>query len=298
MHRRNERNGSKHFHFLFSCVIIYSMVLLDGKKLSEKLIERLKQEIKNSKKELRLAIVVVGRDPVVEKFIAQKKKSAEAVGAGIKIYPFDEKITTNELRKRISEIVHEEKNTGVIIQLPLPAHINTQYILNAVTPEKDIDVLSSRALGNFIVGKNPIYPPVAGSIKALFGEYQIDYKNKQILVLGGGNLVGRPVALWLLSEKCSFQIISKESPDTEKYLRDADIIISGVGKPGFVRGDMIKDGAIVIDAGTSESGGKLVGDGDFESVAKKASYIAPVPGGVGPVTVAVLLQNLFILANK
>lgn len=271
------------------------MVILDGKKLSQKILEEVRQEILALKKKIRLAVVVVGKDPIVSKFIEQKKKAAESVGINVRIYPFEDSITTNELRKRIAEIVHEEKNMGVIIQLPLPAQINAQYILNSVTPEKDIDLLSARALGNFVAGKSPIMPPVAGAVQALFDEYKIDYKNKYIVVVGAGNLVGKPVALWLLNEKVTFGVVRSSTKSPNDFLRQADIIISGIGEPKFITGDVIKEGAVIIDAGTSESEGKVVGDVDFDSVAPKASYLTPVPGGVGPVTVAILLKNLATL---
>ncbi|QQG44964.1 MAG: bifunctional 5,10-methylenetetrahydrofolate dehydrogenase/5,10-methenyltetrahydrofolate cyclohydrolase [Candidatus Sungiibacteriota bacterium] len=273
------------------------MILLDGKKLSQKILDEVKQETTATKKKLRLAIVVVGENPVVKKFIEQKKKAADQIGAGVRIYPFDEKITTNELRKRLFEIVHEKKNTGVIIQLPLPTHINTPYILNSVTPEKDIDMLSARAIGNFAVGQSPIIPPVVGALKFLLEEYQIDYQQKSVVIVGAGNLVGKPTALWLLGKKATFTVVEERTPHPEELISKAGILITGVGKPGFIRGDMVKNGVIVIDAGTSESAGRLVGDVDFKSVSKKASYITPVPGGIGPLTVAMLFKNLVTLAK-
>lgn len=273
------------------------MIILDGKKLSQKILEEVKQEIAALEQKLRLAVVVVGNDPVVTKFIAQKRKAADEVGIDVRVYPFEESITTNELRKRMNEIVHEERNTGVIVQLPLPAHINPQYILNSVTAEKDVDVLSARSIGNFAVGKSPIMPPIAGAVKALFEEYKIDYKNKYLVILGAGNLVGKPTALWLLNEKATFSIVCSSTKNPKEFLQNADIIISGIGKPKFITGDLVKDGVAVIDAGTSESEGKVVGDVDFDSVAPKCSFITPVPGGVGPVTVAMLLKNLITLSQ-
>lgn len=273
------------------------MILLDGKKLSQKILDELRQETVGIKKQLRLAVVVVGENPVVKKFIEQKKKKAEEVGIDVRIYPFEEEITTNELRKRIAEIVHEKRNTGVVVQLPLPEHIGAQYILNAVTPEKDVDMLSARSIGDFVVGKSLGLPPVVGAVKTFFDEYQIDYKSKYIVVAGAGNLVGRPAALWLLKEKATFSVLRSATKNPQEFLQKADIIISGVGKPKFIAGDMIKKGAVVIDAGTSESGGKLVGDVDFDSVSRKAGYITPVPGGVGPLTVAMLLKNLMTVSK-
>lgn len=271
------------------------MILLDGKKLSQKILDEVGLEVTKLDGKLRLGVVLVGKNPVIEKFIEQKKKAAESVGIDIRIYSFDEAITNNELRKRLAEVVHEKRNTGVIIQLPLPAHINQQYILNSVTPEKDPDVLSSRAIGSFVTGKSLILPPVAGAVKAFFEEYGIDYKKKNIVIVGAGDLVGKPVTFWLLGEKATFSVVRSVTEHPEEFLKRADIVISGVGKPKFITADMIKEGAVVVDAGTSESEGKVVGDVDFDSVAQKAAYLTPVPGGVGPVTVAMLLKNLLTL---
>lgn len=273
------------------------MILLDGKSIAEKVLAAVREETSVVKKRLRLAVVVVGEDPVVRSFIAKKKQAGESVGIDVRVYPFPETITTNELRKRIAEIVHEKKNTGVIIQLPLPEHINKQYILNAVTPEKDVDVLSSRAIGNFAVGKSPILPPIVGAVKTLFEEYGVAWRGKTIVVAGAGTLVGKPIALWLLAEHAPFSILTSETPDAQELLRRADIIVTGIGKPGFITGDMVKDGVVVIDAGTSESEGRIAGDIDFDSVSKKAFALTPVPGGVGPLTVAMLFKNLVALSQ-
>lgn len=262
------------------------------------MLAELKTATAGMEKHLRLAVIVVGKDPVVDNFIAQKKKAAESVGIDVRVYPFPADITTNELRKRIAEIVHEKKNTGVIIQLPLPPHINKQYILNAIPPEKDPDVLSARAIGNFVVGKSQIMPPVVGAIKTIFEEYEIDYRAKSVAIVGAGALVGRPVALWLMSEGVGFTLVTENTPHPEAALREADIVISGIGKPRHITADHIKEGAVVIDAGTSESAGEITGDIDANSVAGKAFALTPVPGGVGPLTVVSLFKNLAILAKQ
>ena len=273
------------------------MKILDGRKIADGMLVDIKSDIAAGKKQTRLAVIVIGKDPVVDNFIAQKKKAGESIGIDVRVYPFSGDITTNELRKRISEIVHEKKNTGVIIQLPFPAHINKQYILNAIPPEKDPDVLSSRAIGAFAVGKSAVMPPVVGAIKALFEEYNIDYHAKSIAVVGAGALVGRPVALWLMAEGIGFTLITEDTVHPEQALREADIVISGIGKPRSITGDRIKEGAVVIDAGTSESAGEIVGDADEDSLSAKASALTPVPGGIGPLTVAVLFKNLLTLAR-
>ena len=274
------------------------MVLLDGKKLSQKILDEVRKKVSETASKLRLAVVMAGENAVIKKFVEQKKKIADSVGIGVKIYMFPATVTTNELRKKLAEIVHEKKNTGVIVQLPLPDHINTQYILNSVTPEIDVDMLSSRALGNFVAGKSPIISPVAGAGRAFLGGYNIFFREEHVVVAGLGNLVGRPVALWLLSERATFSVVTKDTPDVFSFFKTADIVISGMGQPNFIKGDMVKEGVVIIDAGTSESGGRLVGDVEFASVAPKTSCITPVPGGVGPVAIAMLLKNLVTLAGQ
>lgn len=274
------------------------MILLDGKKLAQKIIADIKQEIFGMNKELRLAVVVVGNNPVVQKFITQKRKVADQIGVDFRIYPFEQTVSSSDLRARVAEIVHEKKNTGVIIQLPLPSSIGTQHMLNAIIPQKDVDVLSARSIGNVIVGTSPVISPVVGAIKALFSEYNIEYAGKRIVIIGAGALVGKPVALWLLSEKIGYSIVTEETPNAAELLRQADIVISGVGKPACITGSMLTQGVVAIDAGTSESNGKLAGDFDSDSVRQKASFFTPVPGGVGPVTVAMLFKNLIELGKR
>lgn len=272
--------------------------ILDGKALAVKILGTVKKELATIQKKLSLGVVLVGGDEVIKKFVAQKKKVADELGVDFRLYEYDAAISTNELRERLKTIVHDADPTGIIIQLPLPEKISTQYILSAVPSEKDVDVLSARALGNFFVGKSKILPPVVGAVKALLEEYAIDLRGKYVVLVGAGELVGKPLAAWLLNEKATFSVARSGTKDISKFTREADIIISGVGNPGLITGDMVKEGAIVIDAGTSESAGKLLGDVDFDSVSKKSSYITPVPGGVGPVTVAFIYKNLLTLARS
>ncbi len=273
------------------------MMILDGKALAEKIYSELRDEVSKSARKFRLAVIVVGEHPVIEKFVERKKKIGESIGIDVRVFHYPETISGNELRKRIAEIVHEEKNTGVIVQLPLPPHIQKQSIVNAVIPEKDVDVLSARAVGDFAVGKSVIAPTIVGAIQELFREYKIDVKGKTIVVLGAGALVGKPVMMWLLREPCVVTAVTKETAHPEEILKSADIIISGIGKPGYITGDMIKEGVVVIDAGTSESEGKVKGDVHFDSVSPKASFLTPVPGGVGPLTIAMVFKNLLALSH-
>lgn len=273
------------------------MVLLDGRSLAEKIIAELREEYRKILRRISLGAVVVGSDPVIAKFVAQKKKIAGELGVDFRMYEYRADISTNDLRANMAALAHQADLDGIIVQLPLPQGINAQSILNAVPAEKDVDVLSARAVGDFAVGKSLVLPPVVGAVKALLAEYGFSIAGQHIVILGAGRLVGKPIAIWLLNEKASFSVVEEAARDISGFTERADILISGVGKPGLVSADMIKEGAVIIDAGTSESGGKLVGDVDFKNVSQKAAFITPVPGGVGPLTVAMIYKNLLTLAK-
>ncbi|MDO8424501.1 MAG: bifunctional 5,10-methylenetetrahydrofolate dehydrogenase/5,10-methenyltetrahydrofolate cyclohydrolase [bacterium] len=273
------------------------MKILDGKKLSEEILDDLARKIKSRHLKLRLAVILVGSNSVSRVFIEKKKEACQRVGIGFNFYQFREKTGAKELKKAIEKISRNPQNSGVVIQLPLPKHLNVQEVLNLLPPEKDVDVLSELNLGKFSQGTLNILPPTVGGISHLLNKYRINVKGKNTVVVGAGRLVGYPLALWLLKEKATVLVLNEFTKDASSFIRKADILVSGVGKPNLIRGDMVKSGAVVIDAGTTVEGGKLVGDVDFKSVSKKSSYITPVPGGVGPLTVACLLENLVKL-NK
>jgi methylenetetrahydrofolate dehydrogenase (NADP+)/methenyltetrahydrofolate cyclohydrolase len=260
-------------------------MIIDGKKLSE--------EVKNTLdgKGLKLAIVAVNPNEASKKFIAQKIKFAEDIGAKTRIYDLPEDISTSQLRKKMAEISHLKENDGVILQLPLPKQIRTQYVLNGIIPAKDVDVLSSRAFGDFATGHSRVLPPVVGAVKLIFDKYDVDIKNKNIVVIGAGRLVGKPVAAWLLNQNVTVSVITEYTPEPRLYTSMADIIISGVGKTGLIKPDMVKEGVVIIDAGSP------LGDID-PAVEKKASLFTPVPGGVGPLVVATVFKNLIELNKK
>jgi methylenetetrahydrofolate dehydrogenase (NADP+)/methenyltetrahydrofolate cyclohydrolase len=273
------------------------VIIVDGKKIAERIKGELKREISSLSRKARLAIVEVGENKVSRKFIEQKKKFADEIRVDVREYKFPADISTNALRKKLAEIVHLKQNTGVIIQLPLPTQINVQYILNSVPPEKDVDVLSARALGNFATGKSRILPPVVSAVEEIFKEYGVDIAAKTMVLVGAGRLVGRPLAMYFLQKPATLIVANESTENLKSLSRLADILISGVGKSGFITGDFIKQGAIAIDFGVSESNGALTGDFDFESVKEKAGLITPAPGGVGPIVVASLFKNLFALAK-
>jgi len=278
-------------------------MLIDGRKMAEEIKTSLASEVLNLPKKLRLAVIQVGNDSVTEKFLEQKKKFGSAVGVDVRVYSLPADISTNQLREKVSEIIHIKENTGVIIQLPLPKQINIQYILDGIVPEKDPDMLSSKSVGLFSSGRSKLLPPVVAAIDHIFKNHGIEPKSKKVVVLGVGRLVGKPAAIWLINQGATVTAIDENTDDPTLYTINADIIISGVGIPHLIKQNMIKDGVVAIDCGTSvgssdaKSERALRGDMD-PSVVEKASLFTPVPGGVGPITVAMLFKNLVALAKK
>lgn len=268
------------------------MIILDGKKLSLKILEGLKEEIETRRLKLKLAVILVGDNFASKVFIRQKEKACRFAGIDFELFSFFSDIRSEELKKEIKKIVANPASSGIIIQLPLPEKLNLQEILNLVPAKKDIDVLCEENLGKFYGGTLSIFPPVVGAIKHFLEEYEINTKGKHVVLVGAGALVGFPSALWFFRKNATVSVINEFTKDISWITKRADIIVSGVGKPGLIKGDMVKDGAAVIDVGFGFENGKISGDIDFKTVSKKASFVTPVPGGVGPMTVACLLENL------
>ena len=279
--------------------------LIDGKKLAEEIKDELRKEVgavgKSASRLIKLAVIYIGGNTASESFIKRKKAFGASVGVDVEVKKPKEEIwkSREKLRAWISQITHDKKNTGVIIQLPLPDEIKqrTKYIIDSIPANKDVDVLSSEAVGKFTNGRLSITPPVIGAIKHILDKNGIELESKNIVVVGEGSLVGKPASLWLLGRRLPFAVLTTESPNFSEVIAGADVIISGAGKAGLIKKDMIKEGVIAIDAGTSGDFGQL--RGDFEpAVSGKASLFTPVPGGIGPLTVAMLFKNLLVLAKK
>ena len=259
------------------------MNLFDGRALADQVLKETKGLMGDKK--LSLGIFVVGEDPVSAKFVAQKEKVGKELGVDVRQYALASKLSTTKMRVRIGDLAKQTKHDGFILQLPLPEGINTQYVLNAIPEDRDVDCLNQKSIGAFVVGRLKIVPPVVGAVSTLLESQNILLENKKIVLVGMGRLVGRPMALWLIAQDLPFMSLTYQSPDL-LALSEADIIISGAGQAGLLKGSMFKDGAIVIDAGTSEVGGKLMGDVDAASCQDKSGWLAPGPGGGGPLTVA------------
>ena len=271
------------------------MTILDGKKLSQKI----RAEVKEEAEELKaqgitpgLAVILVGNDPASQVYVGMKAKACKESGIYSVVHEFPETISQKELLETIEMINKNPNIHGLLIQLPLPKHIDTTKVLEAVEPSKDVDGFHPYNVGRLVAGLDSFAPCTPLGVMEMFKEYNIDVKGKDVCIVGASNIVGKPMQALLLNEFATTDICHIYTKDLKAHTKRADIVIVGVGKINLITADMIKEGAIVIDIGINKNEeGKLVGDVDFENVSKKASYITPVPGGVGPMTIAMLLKN-------
>ena len=275
--------------------------ILSGEKIARQILSDLKK--KKARKKLSLVVVQVGGNKVSLKYVAEKEKAAKELNVSFRLVNLSLNISQTKLEQEIKKMGKDKKVSGIIVQLPLPRRFNTQRVLDFIPSKKDVDVLSSVSFSDFALGKLPILPPTVGAISLLLKKAKKNLVGAKVVVVGAGRLVGLPTALWLTQQGASVLMVQKGTRNIPQIIAKADIVISGVGKPGLITGKMIKKGAVVIDAGTSVEGGPSTGlrasstkgDIDFESVSKKAGFLSPVPGGVGPLTVACLFNNLFSL---
>ena len=278
------------------------MTILDGKKLSQKIRAEVKKEVEELKKEgivPGLAVILVGDDPASRVYVKMKKDACHDVGIYSVVHEFPETITEKELLSTIDMINENPNIHGLLIQLPLPKHIDTTKILERVSPDKDVDGFHPYNMGRLVEGLDTFAPCTPLGVMEFFKEYNIELYGKDVCVVGASNIVGKPMWALLVNEMATVDICHIATKDLASHTKRADIVIVGVGKANLITADMVKDGVIVIDIGINRlPDGKLVGDVDFENVSKKASYITPVPGGVGPMTIAMLLKNTLKAAKK
>lgn len=267
-------------------------MIIDGKQISREVLEKLKKEIRQKDLKLRLAAVLVSNNPGIKKFVELKGKAAKEIGVDFNVFEFQETISGNLLKEEVRKIIQDEKNDGVLIELPLPKGINTQNILNEISVEKDVDVLSQEAQDKFYSNGSIVLPPAVEAIRTVLEFHDFDVRGRKAVVFGYGLLVGKPVAHWLSQGGADVIVIEEHTKNPRKYSIEADIVVSGVGKSEFIGGDLVKNGVVVIDFGYESRDGRMVGDFKFNEVAPKASLITPVPGGIGPVVVAAVLKNL------
>ncbi|MCF6241251.1 MAG: bifunctional methylenetetrahydrofolate dehydrogenase/methenyltetrahydrofolate cyclohydrolase FolD [Bacteroidales bacterium] len=288
------------------------MQIIDGKKISAEIKEEIAREVEDIKnkggKIPHLAAVLVGHDGGSATYVAHKVKACEQVGFKSTLIRFEDNISENELLTKVNELNNDDDIDGFIVQLPLPKHINEEKIIEAVNPKKDVDGFHPINVGRMSVGMPSFVSATPAGILELLKRYNIETSGKHCVVLGRSNIVGRPVSI-LLSQKAEYgnatvTVCHSRTPNLKELCLQADIIIAALGVPEFVTGNMVKEGAVVIDVGTTrvksdktKSGWKLKGDVKFDEVAEKCSYITPVPGGVGPMTIVSLLKNTLLAAK-
>lgn len=277
------------------------MKLLDGKKLSKKILANLKKQVSRMKKKPVLAMVLVGNDQASKIYIKNKKKACKEVGIGNKEILLPANISQGKLINEIKKLNRDKKITGIILQLPIPKHLNKYKVLEAIDPQKDADCLHHHNFGKFLqVGekKSAVIPATAIGIIKLLEEYKIPVEGKNAVVMGYSDIVGKPTTELLIDRKATVTVCHSRTRNLKEITREADIIIVSTGVKNILTGDMVKRGAVVVDVGMHYGSNKKIhGDVDFNSVSKKASFITPVPGGVGPMTVAMLMWNTVRLAK-
>jgi len=278
------------------------MTLIDGKKLSNKIEDEISKEVESLKPKgivPGLAVILVGDDPASHTYVSMKEKSCKKVGFYSIVHKMPDTITQDEIIETIEMMNNNPRIDGILVQLPLPKHIDTTKILEVIDPKKDVDGFHPYNMGRLVEGLDAFAPCTPLGVMEMFKEYKIDLEGKDICVVGASNIVGKPMAALLLNANATVTVTHIYTKDLASHTKKADIVIVGVGVPSLIKEDMVKDEAIVIDIGINKlESGKLVGDADFETLSKKCSYITPVPGGVGPMTIAMLLKNTLKAAQR
>lgn len=276
--------------------------LIDGKVISA----AVKDEVAKETAELKtkgvtpgLAVIIVGEDPASKVYVANKEKACQQLGMASWKYALPESTTEEELLELINKLNADSKVNGILCQLPLPKHLNEELVINTIIPEKDVDAFHPQNVGKIMTGNYDFLPCTPAGIMEMLKYENIDITGKECVVIGRSNIVGKPMAMLLLHKNGTVTICHSRTKDLAEVCRRADILVAAVGRANFVTADMVKEGAVVIDVGINRlDNGKLCGDVNFAEVEPKASYITPVPGGVGPMTIATLMKNTLTAAKK
>lgn len=274
------------------------MQIIDGKLVSKTIREELSLKIKEANErgvQFKLSVIIVGNDPASEIYVSNKAKGCNEVGILSETVKMDENTTQEQLEKTILDRVNDDAVTGILVQLPLPKHLDSQAALKLIPPEKDVDGFSDGNVGKLTLFKSDaLFSCTPFGMIKLLEHYNIPLAGKHAVVVGRSNIVGKPMSLMLLNKDCTVTTCHSRTPNLADFTKNADILVCAVGKKHLITEDMVKDGAVVLDAGINRVDGKIYGDVDFENVSKKASYITPVPGGVGPMTITMLLYNTYL----
>ncbi len=270
--------------------------IIDGKVISSRLREEIAREVEQLKKAVGrppgLSVILVGEDPASQIYVRNKEKTAKELGFKSEVIRFPDTISENDLLRKIEELNNDQSVDGILVQLPLPEHIDEFKVTLTIAPEKDVDGFHPVNMGRLLIGKPYLVPCTPLGIIKMLDYEGIEIEGKKAVIIGRSNIVGKPVAILLLQRNATVTICHSRTRNLPDIVREADILVAAVGKAKFVKGDWIKEGAVVIDVGINrDENGKLVGDVDFEEAQKKASHITPVPGGVGPMTITMLMYN-------
>lgn len=275
------------------------MTILDGKALAAKIKDRVRQEAAGLPRRPGLAVVLVGSDPASRVYVTSKRRDCEECGFYSEEYALLEGTTQKELLELVESLNGREDIDGILVQLPLPEHLDEEAVIQAIDPAKDVDGFHPVNAGNLLIGQPGFLPCTPAGVMDLLDEYGVDPAGKRAVVVGRSNIVGKPMALLLLRRNATVTVCHSRTPDLAEECRRADILVAAVGRRGLITADMVKEGAVVVDVAMNRDGkGKLCGDVDYDAVAGRASYLTPVPGGVGPMTRAALMENTLLAAKR
>ena len=275
--------------------------IIDGKLVSAAVKQRVAEgvaELKEKGISVGLAVILVGEDPASKIYVANKKKACEDLGIVSHEYLLPATATEEELLALVETLNNEKSINGILCQLPLPKHLDEKTVINAIDPKKDVDAFHPSNVGKIMIGDYDFVPCTPAGVMELLKYYNIEAEGKLCVVIGRSNIVGKPMSMLLLHKNGTVTTCHSRTKNLKEVCKEADILVAAVGKAKFVTADMVKDGAVVVDVGMNRFDGKLCGDVDFEGVSGKASFITPVPGGVGPMTIAMLMQNTLTAAKK
>ncbi len=271
--------------------------VVDGKLIADKILKNTHNRIVRENLRPVLAVILVGDDRASATYVRKKQEAAESIGIRFVLYRFPRTITNSQLAAEI-RLIQKQTLAGIIVQLPLPPGLDKKLILNQLDPEIDVDSLSWSSLGRLVVGDNILIPPAPGAVLEILKFYKVKLEGKHVVLVGQGDLIGKPLTNLFSRMPVTLTICNKETKDLPSLTKQADILITGAGKYNLIRGSMVKKGVVVIDAGVSFYNKKMFGDINFKEISKKASLVTPTPGGVGPITVAKLLENTVTIASK
>ena len=273
------------------------MYIMDGKETSRELKEKIKAQVSALLTKPKLLVILVGEDPASKIYVASKEKACKACGISAQTVTLDANVSQKEVIDVIEKANKDKSINAILVQLPLPDHINTQAVINSIDPLKDVDGLTSVNQGKLFLGQDGLVPCTPKGVIHLLDKYNVDLTGKNALVIGRSLLVGKPLAILLLGKNATVTIAHSKTKNLKELCLGADVIVSSVGKPKLVTADMVKEGAMVIDVGINRVHGTIVGDVDYLNVCDKCARITPVPGGVGPMTIACLLENVLECYN-